>query len=230
MYPKSCSRLDLYVDPLLTVACKAADQFYNSWTVLKTMDDNLGRVTELYQQCELQYMQVIIFSADCIEAFLNDYLAVSYGDKLFSDSFVKLDNKGKLQLVALVSEQKTLDKLDGGQTLLTNIEGLIKARNKYIHPKSQPFNENKKGELDSIEFSPDSDKYCQIMVSEYKKEVNHFRTSILNALQAIYRLMKFIDFIDMNRNACQMFFDKGNIPNPDKDFRRSVLQQYKIIP
>lgn len=75
----------------------------------------------------------IVFSAMCIESFLNEYASACIGDSEFYGSFDTLSPEGKLMLISRFLFGMNLDK---SQALYSCFKRLFKDRNQLVHNKS----------------------------------------------------------------------------------------------
>lgn len=224
IYPTALSRqnynLIIYSDIALRSYVRAKQQY-------ETLDFSLNEFEEdISFDMFLEYtISTIVFSAMCIEAFLNDYAASCLGDEEFYGYFDKLSIEGKFALVAKFVLATEIDK---SKSYYSRLKSLIRDRNKYTHSKSTtlegysrledilevPMEELSAWEKDGIDPKP------------YQDMLKSAREGLL----AIRDIACFFDEHDASANAiARLFCIGGAIPDADgKDIRENVLHELHI--
>ena len=156
----------------------------------------------------------VVFSAMCIESFLNNYAAACIGDKDFYDNFDKLSPEGKFKLISLFILKAEIDK---GASYYCHLRKLFKTRNLYVHNKSQgvSFQDFYKKhdstpmtleEIKDLEEHPEN--YELIVDSkEQWKEENECISNAQNGIKAMRDIAVFFDTYDANVHAVLSLFN-----------------------
>ena len=174
----------------------------------------------------------VVFSAMCIESFLNDYAAACLGDKEFYDSFDMLSPEGKFTLICSFILKHKVDK---SQLYYCRLKELIKARNEFVHNKSKEqffeqslaVPEDETDELEEKLLVESLIKYAEHTYQECQKDVVMAR----NGIEAIKEIALLFDRLDPAAYAISRVFRPNymlgrfiNCPHPiDK-----VLREFKI--
>ena len=120
----------------------ACERGYDDYLNLQEKIDAIGKVeyhpdlSELKHRHEIAGIQCIIFSAMCMESAIYEYAADHLGDDYVKDHIDKLDTLSKwvvcLKLIAGYELRKD-------RASYSALKGLVSARNKLVHTKSEPM-------------------------------------------------------------------------------------------
>lgn len=199
MYPEGI-RENCFATDYCEIAVEAYYKAIQSAKVLEEINYVACDNQDYYSDMEKNVVITIVFSAMCIESFLNDYAAACLGDSEFYDNFDKLSEISKLELISKFILKTTVDK---EKSYYSQLKTLIKARNSYVHNKSKDFDINTYREENSyLVFSEDECEppvYNKVIVKEEIK-------SALNALKAIRDIALFFDEHDSGAYALYQLF------------------------
>lgn len=113
----------------------AMESYYELCQILDKMDKEDVCDYIKYDMClEKKKISVVVFSAMCVESFLNDYLAVCLGDKGYYENFDSLKPISKLQLICKLIFRIDIDK---NALYYSYTKNLFNNRNDYVHNKSE---------------------------------------------------------------------------------------------
>lgn len=120
-------------------------------------------------------VKAIIFAALCVEAAINDYAGIHFGDVYSGKHLQGLDVISKWVVVPKLACGKSIDKTGPSFSALTQ---LIRSRNKLVHNKSR-------------EFDPTDPDWAE---KAFKAEIS-FNNDFENSLKALYLLSMEMDFL-----------------------------------
>lgn len=120
-------------------------------------------------------VKAIIFAALCVEAAINDYAGIHFGDKYSEKHLQSLDVVSKWVIIPKLACGKSIDKSGPSFSALTQ---LVKSRNTLVHNKSKNFNP--------------SDPDCAKKMSKNEAD---FNSDFENSLKALYLLSMEMDFL-----------------------------------
>lgn len=210
---------------------------YNSLQEINKFDisNDMSDYDCLYKRIEADYIEIIVFSAMCIEAFLNDYIASCTSDNKFHEQFDRLPVLTKFEQVIesifKISDSNNISNLDD---LKSKLRELNKSRNELVHSKS-------KSAYNLIDFFFDDTDIDQNEIIDYDNEYEATIEHILNECKDLYDksiyfikivvdLANFIDSQDDRVNAlCKMLsFCKEPIIN--NEYRNDVQKfAFKLL-
>lgn len=163
-------------------------------------------------QMDKRAIVTVVFSAMCIEAFVNDYAAACLGDSDFYDNFDKLSTISKLQLIAKFI---WVDELDKSQACYCRLRRLFKERDAYVHSKSRlskyqgmtdeefkQYVSERPERMDNVGYEDDSFE---------KDEIDRIIMSALDALKAIYDVAKLFDAHDSGIYAVEKLIHPNGV-------------------
>ena len=156
----------------------------------------------------------VVFSAMCIESFLNNYAASCLGDKDFYDNFDKLSPEGKFKLISLFILKTEIDK---GTSYYCHFKKLFKDRNLYVHNKSQEFSlqafckENNatpmtSEDIDDFYQYTENDELVEITKEELR-EAYEYICNARNGIEAMRDIAVFFDTHDATAYAVFHLFN-----------------------
>lgn len=132
---------------------------------------------EIHTQRDIAGVETIVFSAMCFESAIYDYAADHLGDSYVKEHLDKLDIISKWIVVMRLVAGYEFDK---NKAPYSALKGLILARNKLVHSKSEPFN----AETLDKQF----DKLMIEQEKHYKAVHNAYRAIVLISLDVERRL------------------------------------------
>lgn len=182
----------------------------------------------------------IVFSAMCIESFLNEYASACIGDSEFYGSFDTLSPEGKLMLISRFLFGMNLDK---SQALYSCFKRLFKDRNQLVHNKSihydfesyyaehpafpMPVSEN------MIPNESEAEWDCEYIIEQ--QNTLKLLHGAKNGIQAIIEVARYFDANDVNANAIISLFypaTPSSVFDTDSPYNNTlrVFQISKYIP
>lgn len=183
----------------------AAERSYDKFVELSRVIENRDEpeydpdFDEVCTQRDIAGVETIVFAAMCFESAIYDYAADHLGDTYVKEHLDKLDVLSKwvliMRLVAGYEFQKS-------HAPYAALKGLVSARNKLVHSKSEPFDfENMEKQVDGL-----------IMAQERRHQAIH------NAYRAIVLVS-----VDIEAKL-------GPLNNPLSSFDPSVALMREIPP
>lgn len=120
----------------------ACERGYEQYLALTERINEIGEVEydpeleELTRQHDIAGLQTIVFAGMCFESAIYEYAADHLGDVYVQDHLDKLDVLSKWLIVLRFVAGYELRK---DQAPYAALKGLVSARNKLVHSKSEPF-------------------------------------------------------------------------------------------
>jgi hypothetical protein len=193
--------------------------------------DYLWEMMEEYSQMEKGVIKCIVFSAMCVESFLNDYAAMRMGDSDFYDNFDKLKPIGKFQLIANFVLKSEFDKSKSYYSLLKD---LFRLRNGFVHNKSQEadifgFSSLEEAEAFQKESMASAD-FLKMSESD-RKEVDLDIKNAMNSLRAVYELAKYFEENNCGYSAVEELFNTHGViygSEREKEYKKYVFSKLNI--
>lgn len=218
----------------------AMESYYDIQQTLENM--NLEAFEDYYQNegyIEKKAVSVVVFSAMCIEAFLNDYLAVCLGDDEYYDSYDMLRPLDKIKLICQFIFKIEYDK---NSLYHKYNKELFKRRNAYVHSKSQNTHDylrtiKKKYNTSSEQLT--NEEFADIIESQYNdgtllnEEKHSYKMIIQEAeesLKAVKELGILFDTHDKGVNAIKKLFGLyyGSIDEDREIYKEPALKMLNI--
>ena len=179
------------------------------------------------------YIEIVIFSLMCVEAFLNDYIASHIGDEKFFKNFDMLSVLSKLQLIIQFIFE---DDSDESENLISKLRGLNKRRNELVHSKSKSGQyrgyESLEAAIEAIEETAEMDRdngYNELVKDEIRCCREAFNDS-KQAILTVFEMAKYFDHQDTEAYAvsCIFNFSKNNFFN-QLQCSEAEIQAFKIL-
>lgn len=155
-----------------------AEQEYVKCLELKAIDvSNMheGEKAELGHLETQHAIKAIIFSALCVEAAINNYAGIHFGDSYAENHLHSMDVISKWVVIPKLACGKSIDKSGPAFSCLKK---LIKSRNRLIHNKSSEFIPNTKETAMKLE-----------------KRDQEFDAEFANSLRTLYFLCMEMDYV-----------------------------------
>lgn len=157
-------------------------------------------------------ISTVVFSAMCIESFLNNYAAACLGDSEYYEHFDRLSAIGKFQLIAKFILKTDLDK---GKSYYSHLKQLFRNRDAYVHNKSKKSKYQGVTE-DDLECYSNArqnmiDEGQYIEPSFPKEDVDHSIREARDALKAVKEIALFFDEYDSEAYAFARLFHPSGI-------------------
>jgi len=190
-----------------SIYCEMAmEAYYNLKKTVENMEDELEEYLKNGIYINKCAISTVVFSAMCLEAFFNDYLAVYLGDEDYYQGFDSLNPISKLKLICEFLFDIEMDK---NSLYYTYTKQLFKYRNEYVHSKSTEMPDSLgAASLEELEEPENEDVNHSILVSE-KHNYNLTINLAEDSLKAIKEIAVLFDSHDSNVYAVQKLFGTG---------------------
>ena len=158
---------------------------------------------------EKMVISTIVFSAMCLEAFFNNYIAAILGDDRFYDIYDGLTPQNKF---CFISEFIFGERVDKSQECYGGLKTLIKYRNEFVHNKSTEVKMYQPSALQQKEFKEvlelTSDEFGVPLLN--KAELDKDLRRALEALKTIRNVARYFDKYDSSCYAMIELFRESN--------------------
>ena len=212
IFPESCSRINLldwmYADIAMENYYHAKEHYKKLSRFELICNESMDAEFSIKKHSVIS----VIFSAMCIESYLNNYAATCLGDDEFYGSFDMLSVESKFNMISSFILGVKIDK---GRSYYSRLKDLVRLRNSYIHNKSQEFRieaftKTIDGESVILADSDDIPEGLQevsgtIDCAEYKAYIREAR----NGIAAVKDIALFFDENDANAHAIFTIFKPG---------------------
>ncbi len=199
---------------VMTYCEMAMEAYYNIRYTIDNMNNDLEEYFKNSRYIQKNVISTVVFSAMCIEAFFNDYIAVCIGDTDYYDNFVSLNPISKLKLICKFIFKIDMDKK---QLYYSYTKNLFKDRNDYVHSKSfelpKEFIKSSPDEEEEITYE---DEYDSLLQSE-KHDYNLMVKKAEESLKAIKEIAELFDKNDNNIKAVNTIFRTGTWISSDQE-------------
>lgn len=230
-FPEHYARENCLANDYCEIAMESFFEASVNYSIIKENNYTIYKSKE-YHIMESKAIISIVFSAMCIESFLNDFAASSLGDSEFYDNFDRLSVIGKFQLISKFILNVEVDKR---KAYYCYLKRLFKLRDAYVHNKSKKseFQGYTQEEIKEINKSMketedfwDFDKYTLPI-----DDIENLMKDALEGLKAIYHLALFFDENDSNVYAVIRLFHPSAllyVKDRQKEFREFVFRKIKL--
>ena len=166
------------------IALEQFEILRENYQSLEGLDKMCGEALALKHDILNGYVYVITFAAMALEAFLNDYAADKMGDAFFYENFESLRPFSKLQLIAKVLYNTTLDT---GEKVYCFVNQLFKERNHLVHSKSRELIGMSQEEWNEFNYFLETDENASnwLIVEHEKLDISEEKESFASAHQAL---------------------------------------------
>ena len=225
IYP-NCARVNYnvidYADTTLRNYWKARN-YYQQIDV--NADDQELEMQLVVEHCRIS----VVFSAMCIEAFLNDYAAACLGDDEFYSIFDKLSTENKFLFISKFILKAEYNK---GESYYCYLKELFRKRNSLVHSKSKAFKGNvcvsqkEVSEIDALMEKNSENIPFEIDLEPFREEIRKAH----NGLCAMRDIAIFFDKHDTGIGALARMFMYGDaiLDENGIDVRNDILKELKI--
>lgn len=193
--------------------CKIAmENYYRATLFYKEIEDANFCIDKSEEENEFNKLIIgtIVFSAMCLEAFFNDYIAAVLGDEEYYNVYDSLTPRNKFCLIVTFIFRTKLDKRGACYGGITN---LFKLRNNYVHNKSSrmKFQGYTAKELEEImKLAQESEEWAEDPPKLNKDEIVQDMRQALEALKTIQNVAQYFDEHDSSCYAMIRLFGKYN--------------------
>lgn len=225
IYPQHL-RENFYAGTYCEIAMESYYQAKKLHDIIKKEHYILSSVHDIFDM-DKKSIITVVFSAMCLEAFINDYAAACLGDPDFYDNFDKLSTISKLQLIAKFIWKDDLDK---SQAYYCRLKRLFKERDAIVHSKShlakyqgltedefKQYVSQKLERADNVGYEDDTFK---------KEEIDQVIKTALDSLKAVYDIAKLFDAHDSNVYAVSRLIHPKGVywgETAEKQYKSVVL-------
>lgn len=230
-FPEQYARENCLAEKYCEIAMESFFEASVNYSIIKEDNYTIFKSKE-YLIMENKAIISIVFSAMCIESFLNDFAAASLGDSEFYDNFDRLSTIGKLQLVSKFILNVEVDK---SKEYFYYLKKLFKLRDSYVHNKSKKskFQGYTEEEIEEIyKAMKETEDVCDFDECTLPiDDINNLMKEALEGLKAIYHIALFFDENDSNVNAVIRLFHPSAllyVKDRQKEFREFVFQKIKL--
>jgi len=176
---------------------------------LKKLDkktNSYNEFSDIKNKIELNYIEIIVFSIMCVEAFLNDYIASCILDDNYYKNFDMLNILAKLNLIVQFIFKDDSDKSEKCASML---KGLNRKRNKLVHSKSNDaayLGHHSLEELEEVESKMNFDDYYDNMITQDIDSCSKIFNDSKKAIITVVELAKYFDSQDIDSHALFRIF------------------------
>lgn len=182
---------------------------YDYLEELKKLDKKTNSYDEfldIKDKIKFNYVEIIVFSIMCIEAFLNDYIASCILDDNYYNNFDMLNVLAKLNLIVQFIFKDDSDKSEKCASML---KGLNKKRNNLVHSKSNDgtyWGYHSLKELEENSSKENFEDYFDNRITEDIKSCFSLFDDSKQAIIAVVELAKYFDSQDVDLHALFRIF------------------------
>ena len=217
-------RENVYAGTYCEIAMESYFQAKQLHNVIKKHNYIVSSIHDIFTMDKYSII-TIVFSAMCLEAFINDYAAACLGDSDFYENFDKLSTISKLQLIAKFIWNDDLDK---GQAYYCRLKRLFKERDAIVHSKSHLSKYQGMTEVEFKQYvSQNTERADNVGYDEDafdKDEVDTVIRTALDSLKAIYDIAKLFDAHDSNVHAVSKLIRPNGVR-----WGEATEKQYKSV-
>lgn len=182
---------------------------YDYLEELKKLDkktNSYDEFSDIKDKIKFNYVEIIVFSIMCIEAFLNDYIASCILDDNYYNNFDMLNVLAKLNLIVQFIFKDDSDK---SEKCVSMLKGLNKKRNNLVHSKSNDgtyrgYHSLKK--LEENSFKGNFEDYFDNRITKDIKSCFRLFDDSKQAIIAVVELAKYFDSQDVDLHALFRIF------------------------
>lgn len=230
-FPKHYVRENCLAEKYCEIAMESFFEASANYSIIKEDNYTIFKSKE-YLIMENKAIISIVFSAMCIESFLNDFAAASLGDSEFYENFDRLSPIGKFQLVSKFILHVDVDK---SKAYYYYLKRLFRLRDAYVHNKSKKseFRWYTKEEIEEIH-KIEKEAEDVLDFDQYTLPIDNIENLIKDALEglkAIYHLALFFDKNDVNVNAVIRLFHPFSllyVEGTQKECKEFVFRKIKL--
>lgn len=203
-YRKSFSRENVMYGDYGYILLEHLSDSYDYLEKLKKLDrktNSYDEFSNIKKRIELNYIEIIVFSIMCVEAFLNDYIASCILDENYYNNFDMLNVLAKFNLAV---EFIFRDDSDKSEKCASMLKGLNKKRNNLVHSKSNDASYvayHSLEESEEMESKINFDDYLDNIITEDLKSCYSLFNDSKQAIITVVELAKYFDSQDIDSDA-----------------------------
>lgn len=203
-YKKSFSRENVMYGTYGRILLEHLSDSYDYLEKLKKLDKKTNSYDEfsnIQEQIESNYIEIIVFSIMCVEAFLNDYIASCILDDNYYNNFDMLNVVAKFNLIVQFIFKDNSDKSEKCASML---KGLNRNRNNLVHSKSNSaihITYHSLEELEEMKSEMNVEDDFDNMITQDIKSCSQLFNDSKQAIMTVVELAKYFDSQDIDLHA-----------------------------
>lgn len=203
-YRKSFCRENVMCGVYGRILLEHLSDSYDYLEELKKLDkktNSYDEFSDIKNKIELNYVEIIVFSIMCVEAFLNDYIASCILDDNYYNNFDMLNVMAKFNLIVQFIFK---DDSDQSEICVSMLKGLNKKRNNLVHSKSNDGTYrgyHSLEELEEIESKMNFEDCYYDTINQYIKSCYQLFDDSKKAIMTVVELAKYFDSQDIDLHA-----------------------------
>ena len=232
-YRKSFSRENVMYGDYGHILLEHLSDSYDYLEKLKKLDrktNSYDEFSNIKNRIELNYIEIIVFSIMCVEAFLNDYIASCILDENYYNNFDMLNVLSKFNLIVQFIFRDDSDKSEKCASML---KGLNKKRNNLVHSKSNDASHvayHSLEESEEMESKINLDDYLDNIITEDLKSCYSLFNESKQAIITVVELAKYFDSQDIDSHALfRIFSFSKNYEINELQCNEKQLKAFEIL-
>ena len=232
-YRKSFSRENVMYGDYGHILLEHLSDSYDYLEKLKKLDrktNSYDEFSNIKNRIELNYIEIIVFSIMCVEAFLNDYIASCILDDNYYKNFDMLNVLSKFNLIVQFIFRDDSDKSEKCASML---KGLNKKRNNLVHSKSNDASHvayHSLEESEEMESKINLDDYLDNIITEDLKSCYSLFNESKQAIITVVELAKYFDSQDIDSHALlRIFYFSKNYEINELQCNEKQLKAFEIL-
>ena len=232
-YRKSFSRENVMYGDYGYILLEHLSDSYDYLEKLKKLDrktNSYDEFSNIKNRIELNYIEIIVFSIMCVEAFLNDYIASCILDENYYNNFDMLNVLSKFNLIVQFIFRDDSDKSEKCASML---KGLNKKRNNLVHSKSNDASHvayHSLEESEEMESKISLDDYLDNIITEDLKSCYSLFNESKQAIITVVELAKYFDSQDIDSHALlRIFYFSKNYEINELQCNEKQLKAFEIL-
>lgn len=208
-YRKSFCRENVMYGAYGHILLEHLSDSYDYLEKLKNLDkktNSYNEFSDIKNKIGLNYIEIVVFSIMCVEAFLNDYIASCILDDNYYKNFDMLNILAKLNLIVQFIFKDDSDK---SKKCASMLKGLNKKRNNLVHSKSNDgtyWGYHSLEELEENSFKENFEDYFDNTITQDIKSCFRLFDDSKQAIIAVVELAKYFDSQDVDLYALFRIF------------------------
>lgn len=200
-YRKSFCRENVMYGVYGSILLEHLSDSYDYLEELKKLDkktNSYNEFSDIENKIESNYIEIIVFSIMCVEAFLNNYIASCILDDNYYKNFDMLNILAKLNLIVQFIFKDDSDKSEKCASML---KGLNKKRNNLVHSKSKDGTSIAYHSLEEMKSEMNVEDYFDNMITQDIKSCSQLFNDSKQAIMTVVELAKYFDSQDIDLHA-----------------------------
>ena len=206
---------------------------YDYLEKLKKLDKKTNSYDEfsnIKNRIKFNYIEIIVFSIMCVEAFLNDYIASCILDENYYNNFDMLNVLSKFNLIVQFIFKDDSDKSEKCASML---KGLNKKRNNLVHSKSNDASHVAYHSLEELEEAKSEMNIDDCLDNMMTQDINscfYLFNESKQAIITVVELAKYFDYQDIDSHALfRIFSFSENYEINELQCNEKQLKAFEIL-